>query len=228
MTPRAFVTRSFATASVVAVLGATIGTTASPAEAQEECSVSDVDYAVVGNLLIKDTQFGAANGVYKMGEGKLRLRFEKGAEGSARHARLMSYEFQNHFTVKASFAAWSTAVETRSRTTVANACDGAAQVTFDRGEVVWSTLVGGYQSEGSLACTGNVCGKFGAPPPGTSPLHEAASVKFNTFHFSPDGKTFTMDYTRVSHSDSPRQTAYVSLSGREMNRSCSHATTCQR
>ena len=217
-----------ASAAVVASLALAFATTSTPADADGECSVTDVDYAVVGNLLIKDTQFGAANGVYRMGDGKLRLRLENRPDGATRTARLMSYDFQNHFTVKASFAAWSTAVETQSRTTIASDCDGAAKGTLSQNEVVWSTPVDGYHSDGSLACTGNVCGKFGAPPAGTSPLHEAANVRFSPFRFGPDGKTFSMDYTRVSHSDSPKQTAYVSLSGRETKRVCVHeAVACQ-
>ncbi len=220
MSAQAKLFKSCATAAVLTALSLALATTSTPADAEEACAVSDVDYDVVGNLLIKDTQFGAANGVYRMGDGRLRLRFEKGADGATRTTHLMSYDFDNHFTVKASFAAWSTAVETQSRTTVANECGGAAKGQFDGGNVVWSTPVDGYHSDGSLACSGNVCGKFGAPPAGTSPLHESAAVTFSPFHFSPDGKTFTMEYTRVSHSDSPRQTAYLSLSGREAKRTC--------
>jgi len=58
-------------------------------------------------------------------------------------------------------------------------------------------------------------------PPGSSALHEAfADVVFKPFHFSPDGKTFTMEFSKVSHSDSPKQTNFVSLSGRETKRVC--------
>jgi hypothetical protein len=227
MAPR-LASRTLATAAIAGALALTLGTSSTAADADEECPTSDVDYSVAGDLLLKDTQFGAANGLYKLGDGRLKLRFERAPDG-ARSVHLMSYDLENHFTVKASFAAWSTAVETQSRTTVASACEGAAVGTLDRGDVVWSTPVGGYHSDGSLACTGNVCGKFGAPPAGTSPLHEAASVKFSTFHFAPDGKTFTMDYTRLSHSDSPKQTSYLSLSGRETKRACLPvAPICQR
>jgi len=227
MSSRSTLRKSVTTAAVVALLGLAVGTTSATVEAETDCSVADVDYTVVGNLLIKDTQFGAANGVYRMGDGHLRLRLQGGADAAPKKAELITYELQNRFTVKASFAAWSTSVETQTRTTVASACAGAAQGTFDHGEVVWGTPVSGYHSDGTLACTGNVCGKFGAPPAGSSPLHEAASVKFSPFHFSPDGKTFTMDYTHVSHSDSPKQTSYLSLSGRETKRVCVHAATCQ-
>lgn len=200
----------------------TIGAgTSQVADAEEDCAVSDVDYSVVGRLLLKDTQFGAANGVYPLGSGKVRLRFEKGAHAQSQDAKLMSLEMDNHLTVKASFALWSTKVVTDSHTRVADSCDGAARGTVQNGDVVWNTKVEGYRADGTLDCSGNVCGKFGAPPEGSSPLHEPpVAVTFRPFHFSPDGRTFSMEYAQVSHSDSPRQTAYLSLSGRETKRSC--------
>jgi len=203
-------------ASVVA-LGAS---SARVADAAEACAVSDVDYTTVGNLLIKDTQFGAADGVYPLGTGRVRVRFESRPNGEPVEARLMDYELDNHLSVAASFAFWWTKVETHSRTAVADACQGVSQGELTHGDVVWSTPVTGYRSDGTIDCEGNVCGKFGAPPPGASPLHEVDTVVFRPFHFSPDGKTFTMAYTKVSHSDSPKQTNYVSLSGRETRRAC--------
>jgi hypothetical protein len=191
------------------------------AAADEACAVSDVDYAIAGNLMVKETQFGAANGVYPLGAGKMRVRFEDGADGTPAHVKLMSYELDNHLTIKASFALWWTKVETRSRTLAASTRDGAARGDVKGGEVVWSTPVAGYHSDGSIECGGNVCGKYGAPPPGESALHEAApDFVFKPFHFGPDGKTFTMDFSKVSHSESPKQTNFVALSGREMKRVC--------
>jgi hypothetical protein len=207
-------------ASVVTVVAVGAGASA-PADADEGCATSDVDYNVVGTLLLKDTQFGAANGVYPLGAGKVRLRFENGAPGTEPQAKLMSYELDNHFTVKASFALWSTKVVTDSRTTVASTCDGAARGTVEHGDVVWKTAVDGYRSDGTLDCEGNVCGNFGAPPHGSSQIHEPpANVAFKPFHFSADGRTFSMEYARISHSDSPHQTGYLSLAGRETKRSC--------
>jgi hypothetical protein len=208
-----------ATFGAVVVIGASAPT---PAEALEPaCPVSDVDYSVVGNLLLKDTKFGAADGVYPFGSGTVRVRFQNGENGAPAVASLMSYEFDSRYTVHASFAAWSTTVVAESHTTVARECEGAARGTVQNGDVVWQTPVDGYRSDGSLACTGNVCGIFGAPPPGSSPLHDAPpSVKLSPFHFGPDGKTFTMPYARISHSDSPRQTSYMSLAGRELRRAC--------
>jgi hypothetical protein len=220
--------RLLTAAGVVATITVGAGSS-SVADAEGTCSVSDVDYAVVGRLLLKDTQFGAANGVYPLGAGKVRLRYETGPDGAPHEAKLMSYELDNHLTVKASFALWSTKVVTDSRTVVADECDGAAKGTVQDGSIVWNTKVDGYQSDGTLDCSGNVCGKFGAPPPGSSALHEpATAVTFKPFHFNPDGRTFSMEYSQVSRSESPRRTAYLALSGREMKRTCvTQVVACQ-
>lgn len=213
-----------AAVTVAVALGAS---TSNVAVAEEPCAVTDVDFATVGSLLVRDTQFGAGNGVYPLGTGRVRLRFENGPDGLPTEAKLMSYELDNHFTIQASFAFWWTKVVTESRTTTASLCEGAARGALHHGDIVWTTKVEGYHSDGTMQCEGNVCGKFGAPPPGSSPLHEAAAVAFHPFRFSPDGKTFTMEYAEVSHSDSPQQTSYVSLSGRETKRVCvMHAVTC--
>jgi hypothetical protein len=145
------------------------------AAADESCAVSDVEYAIVGSLFVKDTQFGAANGRYPLGAGRMRVRFESRPDSAPAHVKLMSYELDNHLTIKASFASWWTRVETRSRTFAAESCRGAAQGELRGGDVVWSTPVAGYHSDGSMECEGNVCGKY-----------------FKPFHFAPDGKTFTM------------------------------------
>jgi hypothetical protein len=223
------VQRFVTAAGVVAAIAVGAGGTHVADADEPTCSVSDVDYSVVGSLLLRDTQFGAANGTYPLGAGKIRLRFKAPEGGGPHEARLMSYELDNHLTVNASFALWSTKVVTDSHTRVANDCDGAAKGTVSNGDVVWSTKVDGYQSDGTLNCEGNVCGKFGAPPTGSSALHEPPeSVSFKPFHFNPDGHTFTMDYAKVSHSDSPKRTAYLALSGRETHRTCvTTVTSCE-
>jgi len=217
---RAQIGRRLLTGAAVATVVAIAGGTSSVADADESCAASEAEYTTVGNLLVRDTLFGAANGVYSLGTGKMRVRFESAPNGQPAEAKLLSYEFDNHLTIKASFALWWTQVETHSRTVAADVCGGAARGELTNRDVVWSTPIAGYQSDGTIHCEGNVCGKFGAPPPGASPLHQVDTVVFKPFHFSADGKTFTMDYTKVSHSESPKQTNYVSLSGRETKRVC--------
>ncbi len=221
MNRRLLLTRSIATSAVVATFLTGLSTTPRVADAAEEaCAIDDVDYALSARLLIKDTQFGAADGVYQLGAGTARVRFERGADGASKTAKLMSYDLDTRLLVKASFAVWSTEVVTETRTTAAHSCDGAAQGAVEHGDVIWRTTVEGYRSDGTIHCSGNVCGVFGAPPPGSSPLHEVDTVHFSPFHFAPDGTTFTMGYTRISHSDSPRQTSFLALSGREVRRTC--------
>jgi hypothetical protein len=118
---------------------------ASPAAAADvtNCSAFDVEYVIVARMVLRDTAFGAANGVYPLGTGTVRLRFETRPAGAARQAKLVSYELDNHFTVKAVFALWATNVVTDARTTVASTCDGAAQGTLDGSDLTWRTKVEG-------------------------------------------------------------------------------------
>ena len=166
--------------------------------------------------------FGAANGVYPLGTGKLTLRVERDA------VRLMSYDLVNLLTVKASVLMVSTTVVTASHTSTArDACRGSAQGALHDGLLTWNSPVSGYHSEGTQECSGSMCGKFGAPPPGTSPFHDAPSaLTFGAFTFSPDGSTFTMPYMFVSRSSSPQQTTYMALSGRRLKQSCATASSC--
>jgi hypothetical protein len=204
----------------VLAASALIAASSPAAENDAGCAVTDVDYTVVASLLLKDTEFGAGNGVRPLGSGKLRIRFVQPADGSPVQAKLMSYKLDNHLTVNASFGPWKTQVITESTTTVASGCNGATQGSLVNGDLVWKTPVAGYHSDGTLNCSGNVCGKFGSPPPGISPLHETQAFTFKPFRFSPDRATFSMEYTQVARSTSPKHTTYVSLSGREVARTC--------
>jgi hypothetical protein len=46
------------------------------------------------------------------------------------------------------------------------------------------------------------------------------AVPFNAFEFAADRKTFTMAATLISKADSPKQSSYIALSGREVRRTC--------
>jgi hypothetical protein len=132
---------------------------------------------------------------------------------------MMSYSLDNHFMVDAKAALWRTRVLTQSRTSVAATCNGVAEGTLDGQSLRWSSKVNGYRSDGTLTCTGSMCGKYGAPPAGTSPLHDGPlAVAFMPFAFSADQKTFTMPYTLLEKGSD--RTAYLALSGREVARSC--------
>jgi hypothetical protein len=216
--------------AVAAALGAVLMGNVQPARAAEDnaCLVSDVEYDVAASVVVRNTPFGAANGVYAMGSGKITLRIADQPGHEA--VKLMSYELVNRLTVDAKVAMLSTRVVTASRTSTArDACEGSAQGTLRDGTLTWDSKVTGYRSDGTMECSGSMCGKFGAPPEGTSPFHDApAAIRFSPFTFSADGSTFTMPYTLVSSSDSPRQTTYLGLSGRRVKRFCAapHSTAC--
>jgi hypothetical protein len=217
--------------TAVATLGV-VSETAKPANATEDtaCQAYDDEYNVVASLIIKNTPFGAANGKYQLGTGNMTLRIE----GQAGHeaVKLMAYDLANRFTVDARVAMFSTKVVTVSHTsTFVNPCLGSAQGTLHDRILTWTSKVTGYHSEGTMECSGSMCGSFGAPPSGTSPLHDTpTALVFSPFTLSADGTTFTMPYTLVSRSDSPKQTTYLALSGRRTKRVCAApaAAACSR
>lgn len=72
-----------------------------------------------------------------------------------------------------------------------------------------------------------MCGKFGAPQQGKSEYKPPASdVAFASFDMSPDLKTFSMAASQVSKSETPQQTTYLALAGRETKRTCLRAKPC--
>ena len=214
----------FTTAAIVVLAG--VVATPRVAAADDECAIQDTDYDVLANIVIRDTPFGAANGTYYLGAGKMTLRAERHA--GPRAVRLTAYDLSNHLTVLAKVAMVSTKVVTVSQTSSAHGlCDGA-RGTLDGSTLTWDTPVFGYHSDGTLECSGNMCGSFGAPPKGISPFHDTpTALRFGPLTFSTDGSTFTMPYTFVSKSSSPRQTTYLALSGRRTHARCAPAgATC--
>lgn len=204
--------------TTLVTLAGVITGAAPPAGAAEDdsCRVSDDEYTVVASVAIRNTLFGAANGVYPMGSGTLTLHVNDHA------VNLTSYNLVNKLTVHASVAMLSATVVTASRTTAdGDCCHGSAQGRLDGSTLTWQTPVSGYHSEGTLTCSGSTCGAFGAPPSGTSLLHDPHDViTFNSFTFSPDRSTFTMPHMLVSQSSSPRQKTYLALAGRRVRQTC--------
>jgi hypothetical protein len=192
------------------------------------CADYDTEYVVVAHVVVRNTVLGAANGTYPLGVGRMKL-------GVSQHdgivtVKLVSYETDNRLSLVANIGPLGATFLTASRTTVTpNACDGSAHGTLRGPTLTWISVVAGYRSDGTTACAGAMCGKFGSPPRGTSPFHETSpAMKFSDFTFSVDGETFTMPYTLLSKSESPRQTTYLSLAGRRVNQSCrsSRALPC--
>lgn len=190
----------------------------SPAQAldPQACTTVDVDYAIVSTLQLRNTRLGAADGVYPSGSGTLTLRIEGEPGAAGRPVRLLSFQTRGRFAVEARVLAWSTRVVTDALTTVQ---PNAARGTMKDGVLTWSTKVPGYRSDGTLSCEGSMCGSFGAPARGASPLHDGPrEVTFSPFVFARDQRTFTMGYTPVSRTAD--QSSYLAVSGRELARRC--------
>ena len=211
---------------LVAALGLSL--TSSPAGAQPApCAAWDVEYALSANLTLRDTPMGAGNGTFVIGPGATVLRFD-GAGRDQQTVKMLAYRMTEQFTIDATALFWKTRVRTDTRTTATpDPCSIAAEGTMKGRSLVWSTPVRGYRTDGTLTCEGSMCGTFGAPPPGTSELHHPPRpVQFSPFEFSPDGKTFSMAATFVTKTDSPKQTGYLGLSGREIRRTCVAPRPC--
>jgi hypothetical protein len=189
-----------------------------------KCDAQEVEYGVSGRLHVSDTPMGAGDGTYDVGPGHIVLRLE-GRDGRSARASLQSYEMREHFSVTARAAFWKTTVTTDA---VARAPGQArlpaAEGTLNGNTLTWTSQVRGYRTDGTLSCNGDMCGNFGAPPKGQSPIVPPENaVKLTPFRFSADETTFTMDYTLLSTSSSPKQRTQLALSGRELSRKCMQA-----
>jgi hypothetical protein len=172
---------------------------------------------------------GAGDGDYPVGPGRLAIRFDNAGGVPSGHARLVAYDMREAFTVTSSVLVVKTTVTVATTTRATpNACGSAAEGAFAGRTLTWATPVRGYRSDGTLTCDGVMCGKLGAPPSGTSPLHVGPiDVRFAPFQYAADGRSFTMPRTFVTSSDSPRQTAYIDLRAHETRRALVPARACR-
>ena len=191
----------------------------------------EVEYGLSANLKLTETPMGEGDGVYNIGPGKAVLRYENKGGQPGGNVKMLQYQMREFFTIKSKTLFWTTTVITDTNTAATpNACSIAAEGALDASrQVVWRTPVRGYRTDGTLTCQGSLCGKFGAPPPGQSPLHIGPNpVGFKPFVFSADMKTFTMATTHVSKTDMPKQSGEIALAGREMRRACVPVVACTR
>ena len=223
--------------AVVLVLGFSLAESSGPqapaygvdtASPTATCAARDVEYVLAANLTLKDTPMGEGDGTYTIGPGKAVLRFAT-PEGDRTGVKMLSYSMREQFIIKSKTLLWTTTVTTDTKTAaIPDACGSASEGTLADHSLRWTTPVSGYHTDGSLTCEGSLCGKFGAPPQGTTALHiPPHPVQFNPFQLSADGKTFTMASTFVTKTDMPKQTGYVTLSGREVKRTCVESKVCK-
>jgi hypothetical protein len=207
------------------VLGAMTALALAPARAAAEgpvCSGWDVEYALNGQLKLADTMLGAADGVYPIGPGKAVIHFDDRAGQPGGHAKLTSYGIHEHVSItsKAVFLSATVVTDTNSRA----APDGSgviAEGNLADHTLTWSGPVKSFKTDGTMTCDGSLCGKFGAPAQGSSEVHIGPrSFQPPPFQFGPDMKTFSMGFVQTAHADSPKQTTFEAVAGREMKRTC--------
>jgi hypothetical protein len=216
------------TLSVVASL-ALVGLAVAPtSEAEAADCVWEVEYSLAASLKITDTVMGEGDGSYAIGPGNVVLRYANDPGSGNGDVKMLRYAMRENFTIKAKTLFWTTTVVTDTHTgATPSACAVAAEGALDAHAIRWRTPVRGYRTDGSVTCTGSLCGRFGAPSPGQAPFHIPPSpVAFKPFVFSPDMHTFTMAMTRVAKTTSPRQSSDVSLVGREVRRACVQLPPC--
>ena len=215
----------FCTAVLAAALAPTRDAVAGAAEA---CDVVEAEYALAATLKLADTPMGKGDGVYPIGPGTLVLRFERRPGTDALATRMAAYRMRELLTIQSTTLFWTTTVvsDASSRATP-DSCAAAAEGVLEGRTLRWTSPVRGYTTDGTLTCDGSLCGTFGAPPPGRSELHiPPHPARFAPFEFGVDGKTFTMGASFVSKTESPKQTAYLSLAGRETRRACVSSPRC--
>ncbi len=202
--------------------------TESPVPLGAPC-VWELKYTLNANLKLTDTPLGQGDGIVKIGPGRVVLRFEDqgGQPGGA--VKMLGYQMKDHFTVKTHTLFWNTVVENDTLTrSTPDACGVSAKGTLKGNQLSWQSPVRGYRVDGTIKCTGALCGKFGAPPEGTSQIHIAPSpVPFKTFTFGKGLSTFQMPYTFVTKTAVPKQTSYLALGGTLMSKRCVPVKACK-
>lgn len=186
------------------------------------CRTVSADYSLASRLRLADTPFGAGDGIYDIGPGLVRLRFSQTADPAVSKVELLAYEMRDHFTVESRILFIRAKVTTRTDTRVTPDSNGVAATGSLRGrELVWASPVRGYRTDGTIDCEGSGCGFSGVPSSGRSALHIGPGpVRFERFVFDSDLDTLRMAEAKVSHTEMPRQTAYVTFSGRRTTRQC--------
>ncbi len=221
-------TLGYATAVAVA-LTASLATSRATADAPSTpCDTWEIEYTLAGNLKLSDTPLGQGDGLYPVGPGTAVLRFDDHNGQPAGKAKLVGYSMKQSVTVNASALFFSAKVVSETTTrALPDACGVDGDGTLNGTTLAWNGPMHGFRSDGTIHCDGSLCGKFGAPPPGDSPLHIGPNpTLLQSFQFSPDLKTFSMPSTFVSKTDDPKQTAHLALSGRETKRSCVQIKPC--
>ena len=220
-------------AAIAVAVAASLATSRATADAPvpsppPACDTWEVEYTLAGNLKLTDTPLGQGDGVYPVGPGTAVLRFEDHNGQPGGKAKLVGYSMKQSVTVNASALFFTAKVVSETTTrALPDGCGVDGEGALNGTTLAWNGPMRGFRSDGTIHCDGSLCGKFGAPPPGDSPLHIGPNpTLLQSFQFSPDLKTFSMPSTFVSKTDDPKQTAHLALSGREAKRACVSVKPC--
>lgn len=207
--------------AAVLVLAPLLSTPAARAEGTSESRAGapghwDLRYRLgVGTRFrISQTTLGAGDGVRELGPGTLVVRLlDSGGRPGPGRAELRELAITTRFSVGVGMLGLRADVETRARSWH----DGKAPFAvghFDGKRVRWSGPAQRYTARGTAECAGLLCGRFGAPPAGPSPVGTPPhAVNYADFVFTPEQRTLTSDYVKVSESASPRQLTELRLAG---------------
>jgi hypothetical protein len=191
----------------------------SATDAAPGCDQKESQYQINGTLRITDTAMGAGDGTFPVGPGTLVLRVDT----QTARTTLVRFELQERFAIRPNAVLWhGTVVTNTAARALPDASGAAASGRWVRdGVLQWDAPLHNYRSDGALTCDGSLCGKFGAPPPGRSELHQASTaIRLEPFRFDRTGQTFQMDFALVSSSEAPRQRTFLALAGRRMASTC--------
>jgi hypothetical protein len=187
-----------------------------------DCGAWDATYTLSGTLRITGTPMGAGDGVHPVAPGKLVLRFDDQDGQKPGHVELRSFEILQVFSLQPKSFIMSAQIATYAMARASAAPSGVVAAGTVAGDAIrWDTPMRGYHTDGTLSCDGSLCGNFGAPPQGKSPIHTAPrNVQLSPFRFKDDGWTFQMAQALVSQDTSPPQKGYLALLGRAKSWVC--------
>lgn len=186
-----------------------------------------VEYALSpgSQLKIAGTPFGAGNGTFNIGPGRLKLGFRNRGGKPALKGKVtaLSYTMRAHVPVTTSVLGMKTTVTSDTATSVSpDRCSKVAKGLFNGTRLLWTSPFRRYRTDGTITCHGSLCGRFGAPPEGKSEIHiPPRPVRLMSLEFEPHDPThFTSSFLLMDKTKSPPSKNYMRLVGREIARRC--------
>jgi len=203
--------------AILFVASAALGTDDADAEQAPPCTTWESEYALVGTVHLTDTPFGKGNGAHKVGPGRIVLRFQP--EG---RVSILSYSMRQAFSIDVTAFGATVKVDVVTMTRAApDACGIAGEGLVKDEKVEWTTNVRELRTDGTLTCSGRFCGRYGVPEPGPRPIQIGPNdTRVRPFEFTEGWKTFIMPFTLATKTESPKQTSFLALTGREVRRTC--------